>query len=226
MFGQPPCAGNVWRRLASAKDSVWLLHFSSEYAIILFVILRHTRRQSQPLSLNNTSRIEQKGCFKSPFFFCPKIFYYGKKVILFMYSLQAEASFDAAHFLAGHADKCRNLHGHRWLVRAELCAPDLQTAGTERSMLLDFANFKQTLKRLAADLDHKFIYERGSLQPSTIAALQAEGFALAEMPFRPTAEELARWFYQALTEHGLKPTRVWLYETPENCASYFEEGGV
>ena len=44
MFGQPPCAGNVWRRLASAKDSVWLLHFSSEYAIILFVILIYILR--------------------------------------------------------------------------------------------------------------------------------------------------------------------------------------
>lgn len=138
-----------------------------------------------------------------------------------MYSLQAEATFDAAHFLAGHAGKCRNLHGHRWLVRAELCAPTLQTAGTERGMLLDFASFKTALKQLAEQLDHTFIYERGSLQPATLAALQSEGFALFELPFRPTAEELARWFYQALTEQGLQPARVWLYETPENCASYF-----
>ncbi len=39
-----------------------------------------------------------------------------------MYSLQAEASFDAAHFLANHPGQCRNLHGHRWKVRAEVQA--------------------------------------------------------------------------------------------------------
>ncbi len=139
-----------------------------------------------------------------------------------MYSLQAEANFDAAHFLAGHAGKCRNLHGHRWLVRAEIAGEELQSQGSARGMLVDFASFKQALKQLASALDHKFIFEQGSLQPATVAALQSEGFALFELPFRPTAEELARWFYQALAEQRLKPTQVWVYETPENCASYYE----
>lgn len=140
-----------------------------------------------------------------------------------MFTLQAEASFDAAHFLAGHAGKCRNLHGHRWLVRAEVQAKQLQTDGTERGMLLDFANFKQALKQLAEKLDHKFIYEQGTLHAETVAALQNEGFALIELPFRPTAEELARWFFQKLQQQGLEPAQVWVFETPENCASYFEE---
>lgn len=145
--------------------------------------------------------------------------------MIFMYSLQAESTFDAAHFLAGHADKCRNLHGHRWLVRAEIVGERLQNQGAERSMLVDFAGFKQALKQLADALDHKFIFEQGSLKPETVAALQSEGFMLFETPFRPTAEELARWFYQALAEQQLKPSRVWVYETPENCASYYETTG-
>lgn len=139
-----------------------------------------------------------------------------------MYSLQAEASFDAAHFLAGHPGKCHNLHGHRWKVRAEVQAASLNAAGPERGMLLDFAGLKQCLKGLAAQFDHTFIYEEGSLQPATVAALQAEGFALASVPFRPTAEELARWFYQALQQQGVQPAQVWVYETPKNCAAYYE----
>jgi len=142
-----------------------------------------------------------------------------------MYTLQAEASFDAAHFLAGHSGKCRNLHGHRWLVRAELQGRQLQADGSERGMLLDFAKFKQALKQLAEQLDHKFIYEQGTLRAGTVAALQSEGFALLAMPFRPTAEELAHWFYQQLQQLNLAPARVLVYETPENCAAYFEEAG-
>lgn len=143
-----------------------------------------------------------------------------------MYSLRAEACFDAAHFLQGHPGACRNLHGHRWRVLAELAAPALQTEGGERDMLRDFAALKQALRELAAEFDHKFIFERGSLKPQTLAALRAEGFALAEVAFRPTAERLACWFYQQLGGRGLAPARVWVYETPENCASYYEsEGG-
>jgi 6-pyruvoyltetrahydropterin/6-carboxytetrahydropterin synthase len=139
-----------------------------------------------------------------------------------MYSLQAEATFDAAHFLQGHEGACRNLHGHRWLVRVEICGEDLQQVGTERGMLLDFAAVKRELRELAAGFDHKFIYEAGSLRPQTVSALLAEDFALVELPFRPTAEELARWFYRALRERGVAAAKVWVFETPENCAAYWE----
>lgn len=139
-----------------------------------------------------------------------------------MYSLQAEASFDAAHFLKDHPGACRNLHGHRWQVVAEITAAELQTAGPDRDMLQDFAELKASLKELASAFDHKFIFEEGSLRPQTIAALQAEGFALAEVSFRPTAERLAHWFYQQLRSKGLCTSRVLVYETPENCAAYFE----
>ena len=37
-----------------------------------------------------------------------------------MYLIRSECSFDAAHFLKGYSGKCRNLHGHRWRVVAEL----------------------------------------------------------------------------------------------------------
>ncbi len=139
-----------------------------------------------------------------------------------MYSLQVESCFDAAHFLQGHPGACRNLHGHRWRVLAEITAPELQPRGDGRDMLRDFAELKAELKELTAAFDHKFIFEQGSLRPGTLAALAEEGFALAEVPFRPTAERLAHWFYMQLRQRGLQPNRVWVYETPENCASYSE----
>ena len=33
-----------------------------------------------------------------------------------MYYLKAEASFDAAYFLAHYQGKCHNIHGHHWIV--------------------------------------------------------------------------------------------------------------
>lgn len=139
-----------------------------------------------------------------------------------MFSLQTEASFDAAHFLPEHPGLCRNLHGHRWRVVLEITGEDLQAAGPARGMLCDFTEVKAALKRLTAVLDHKLLYEARSIQPETLIALQNEGFALVEVPFRPTAEELARWFYRAMGKAGFAPAKVWVYETPENCAAYWE----
>lgn len=139
-----------------------------------------------------------------------------------MFSLQTEASFDAAHFLPGHPGLCRNLHGHRWRVVLEIVGENLQAAGPARGMLCDFAEVKAVLRSLADSLDHKLLYEAGSLRPQTLAALQNEGFALAGLPFRPTAEELARWFFRELAAAGIAPAKVWVYETPGNCAAYWE----
>ncbi len=55
-----------------------------------------------------------------------------------MYLLQAEASFDAAHFLKGYNGKCKNLHGHRWRVVARIQGCKLQEDGSQRGMLVDF----------------------------------------------------------------------------------------
>lgn len=139
-----------------------------------------------------------------------------------MFTLQSAACFDAAHFLKDHPGACRNLHGHHWRVQAEIAGETLAAGGAARDMLVDFADFKRALKELAAELDHKLIYEAGSLRPETLAALRAEGFALVELPFRPTAEQLARRFFLRLREQGFAPVRVLIWETPDNCAAYGE----
>lgn len=135
-----------------------------------------------------------------------------------MYELKTEAAFDSAHFLADYYGKCENLHGHRWRVVVYLQQEDLQTEGTMRDMVLDFGVFKQTVRNLAKELDHTFLVEDGTLQKATVAALEAEGFSLTVLPFRTTAENLARWFAERLAAEGLPVSQVDMYETPNNCA--------
>lgn len=140
-----------------------------------------------------------------------------------MYQLTTEASFDSAHFLFGYQGKCANLHGHRWRILAEIEQETLCESGQLRGMLVDFGNFKRDLKALADSFDHTFIIESGSLKDTTLAALQEEHFAIVEVPFRPTAEQFARYFYDCLTELGYPVSRMTVYETPNNCASYTGE---
>lgn len=135
-----------------------------------------------------------------------------------MYGLKTESAFDSAHFLADYYGKCENLHGHRWRVVVYLEQEELQTEGTMRDMVLDFGVFKREVRALAEELDHTFLVEEGTLQEATIAALESEGFSLAILPFRTTAENLARYFAERLMEKGLPVSQVDMYETPNNCA--------
>ena len=46
---------------------------------------------------------------------------------------------------------------------------------------------------------------------------------MTEVPFRPTAEHFAEYFYQRMTACGYTVAEATVYETPNNCASYTGE---
>lgn len=140
-----------------------------------------------------------------------------------MYGLKTESSFDAAHFLTDYHGKCENLHGHRWRVVAYVEQEQLQEAGSYKDMVVDFGVFKNALRDLTEELDHTFVVEEGSLMDETVACLEKEGFTLSVLPFRTTAENLARYFFGRLEERGLPVSQVEVYETPNNCAMYRRE---
>ena len=119
-----------------------------------------------------------------------------------MYFLKSEFSFDSAHFLYGYEGKCSNIHGHRWKVEVTV---------------------KNALSVIAEHYDHSLIYEKNTLKNDTMECLKRDGFRLVELPFRPTAENLARHFFMIIKERGFRPHNVTVYETPNNCAMY-EEG--
>ena len=127
-----------------------------------------------------------------------------------MYLIKTSATFDSAHFLKGYNGKCANIHGHTW------------KEGEKRGMVLDFSDLKKAVRALCGRFDHTLIFERGSLRDATLAALADEGFALTQVPFRPTAENFARHFYEELAR-TLPVKSVAVYETPDNCAVYEED---
>ena len=121
-----------------------------------------------------------------------------------MYYLKTEAAFDSAHFLKDYQGKCKNLHGHRWRVIITICSNALKKDKQTHGMLVDFGDLKDSLK------------------PKTKQALLEENFHIEEVPFRPTAENFSRYFFERLKQAGFPVYEATVYETPNNCASYRE----
>jgi 6-pyruvoyltetrahydropterin/6-carboxytetrahydropterin synthase len=123
--------------------------------------------------------------------------------------------FDAGHRVPMHDGKCRNPHGHRYVVEAHITGP-VAVDG----MVLDFGIIKQRMVETIHDpLDHKFI----------VAATDHEmlrdlaDWPLVVLPYPPTAENLAHWcFYQldAVLADPFRVGRMVVWETPNGRAEY------
>ena len=126
--------------------------------------------------------------------------------------------FDAAHVLTNHQGLCKNLHGHTYRVDVSVAQAD----GDARDMVIDFKD----LKRLATDVicarfDHAFIYNTESAGEREIAAVvEKHGMRTVALPFRSTAENLAKMFFTDLGAHipGIVAVKVW--ETADSSAEY------
>lgn len=62
------------------------------------------------------------------------------------------ASFDAAHYLPKYEGKCKNLHGHHWVVELAVKGP-VQESG----MVVDFTLLKEFLDSIVEKFDHHLL---------------------------------------------------------------------
>lgn len=137
-----------------------------------------------------------------------------------MIAVTKTVKFDAAHILTNHAGLCKNLHGHTYRVDVSVAqAPD-----DESDMVIDFKELKRIATETICDrFDHAFIYSTASEGEREIAAVvERHGMRTVAIPFRSTAENLARMFYGEMKSKipNLASVKVW--ETADSCAEYGE----
>jgi 6-pyruvoyltetrahydropterin/6-carboxytetrahydropterin synthase len=173
------------------------------------------------------------------------------------FTVTRQISIDAGHRIATHGSKCRHLHGHRYTIAATCAARRLQSAGGQKDMALDFGFLKEEMLGIIdADCDHGFIaalddeellamfcprqQDFGAWLAAIRRMVTAKGFyactdcwqdqKLYIVPFQPTAECLARHWFERLSPHvrarsdgyaELVSLRVW--ETPNCWAEYRQD---
>ncbi|NUQ30357.1 6-carboxytetrahydropterin synthase QueD [Terriglobus albidus] len=125
-----------------------------------------------------------------------------------MFEITVEATFSSGHYLRNYHGKCENPHGHNYRVLVTLQGKELDDSG----LLLDFKLLKQVMRPVVNYLDHQMIND---LKPFD--------------EVNPSAENLARYFYQETSKQMLEMTNgrvsvkdCVMYETDTSMARYFE----
>jgi 6-pyruvoyltetrahydropterin/6-carboxytetrahydropterin synthase len=123
-----------------------------------------------------------------------------------MFEVSIREDFSAAHRLRDYPGKCEKVHGHNWIVEAFVQCEQLDEIG----VTIDFREIKDALGAILAELDHRDLNE--------IEPFDKEN---------PSSENIARYVYGKLSEvlntPKVRVAKVSVYETPEACASYWEE---
>ena len=135
------------------------------------------------------------------------------------------------HRVVGHEGKCRHLHGHNYRIHFECTAPDTDELGR----VIDFGVIKAALCMWVEDnWDHKMllwasdplcsIFANMNIAPISREAVRQVRQSIYEVPFNPTAENMAAYLLetigpQQLNGTGVTLSRVTIEETRKCSAS-------
>ena len=136
---------------------------------------------------------------------------------------------DTGHRVPNHKSKCKHLHGHRYRFEAEIEGEVVQTSGvSEEGMLMDFSDISSILMEHVHDvIDHAFVVYQDDMEGQRACEAMGSEHRTVVVPFIPTAENLAKWAFDAVSPHiksvyGNRLTLVAMHcrETPKSVATW------
>ena len=133
---------------------------------------------------------------------------------------------DMGHRVPNHKSKCRNPHGHRYVIEAGVDDKVISKKGaSDEGMVIDFSDLKQILMEEIDEVyDHSFTMYKEDEYAGIFYGLLEDKLKINFVDFIPTAENLAKHWFE-LIEPKLKKKKIKLHhiriwETPTSTATY------
>ncbi|MFT4679763.1 MAG: 6-pyruvoyltetrahydropterin/6-carboxytetrahydropterin synthase [Flavobacteriales bacterium] len=137
--------------------------------------------------------------------------------------------FEMAHALDDHDGKCKNIHGHSYVLKVSLIGTPIQEEGHPKNgMVMDFGDLKQIVaSRIVDKFDHALVLWEKS--PFVTKEIQENQQKLITVDFQPTCENLlglfAEWLEKDIPE-TVKLHHLELRETATSLAQWHAEDQV
>lgn len=131
-----------------------------------------------------------------------------------MYTVTKQIHFCYGHRLMNYDGLCKHPHGHNGRAEFEMSSEKLDARG----MVTDFTDIKNAMKQWIDDeIDHKMLLRKDDPAVEVFRKMGEPVFALEN---NPTAESIARLFFEKAKALGFPVTRVTVWETDTSFATY------
>ena len=141
-----------------------------------------------------------------------------------VFTIRKTFKFECAHRLVSSwSKKCQQIHGHSYKLELFLQSNELNEDG----MVIDFGQIKQLFQEELEFFDHQLVLsEEDVILDYLTSDIEIGGVVL--VPFNPTAENMAKYFFDKLTElfyrneeiRHIKIKSVRIHETETGWAEY------
>lgn len=134
---------------------------------------------------------------------------------------------DMGHRVPNHKSKCRNIHGHRYVIEVGVFDKIIDDKGaSDEGMVIDFSDLKDIMmSEIDAVYDHSFtISDEDEFVSMFYELKRTKKQKINIVEFIPTAENLAKHWYRLISDKllerniAIKYVKVW--ETPTSTAIY------
>ena len=123
-----------------------------------------------------------------------------------LWRLKVSSQFSSSHQLRNYQGKCENLHGHNFMVEAEVEGRQLDP---DTGILIDFKDLKAELADITDSLDHCHLNDLPQFKEEN-----------------PSSEHIARYIFKELQKRlEQKPVQISslsVYEKDSSRATYME----
>ena len=139
-----------------------------------------------------------------------------------------EFRFEGAHALPGYDGRCRNIHGHSYLMYVTVKGEPLNgTSSPKEGMVVDFKELKAIVNEHIIDkFDHALVMRSNATLAQEIAAAYPN---VLLVDFQPSTENLICYFAQVLKEKlpaGAELFSIKLHETAGSYAEWYASDNI
>ena len=139
-----------------------------------------------------------------------------------------EFRFEGAHALPGYDGKCRNIHGHSYIMYVTVKGSPINGTGSPKDgMVVDFKQLKDIVNENIIDkFDHALIMHTSSPLSQELANAYPN---VMLVDFQPSTENLLCYFAQALKDkmpQGVELFSLKLHETASSFAEWYASDNI
>lgn len=139
-----------------------------------------------------------------------------------------EFRFEGAHALPGYDGKCRNIHGHSYIMYVTVKGSPINGTGSPKDgMVVDFKQLKDIVNENIIDkFDHALIMHTGSPLSEELAGAYPN---VMLVDFQPSTENLLCYFAQVLKDkmpQGAELFSLKLHETASSFAEWYASDNI